>query len=329
MSSGRPRHSGWPALERQSAGEQARHVLRRHRSEGDAAAGRLDLDHRLEPEQAARTGAHDLDRKSLPPGLVEHRRRDLVGADGAGGGIARHEDARGHRPTSRAISSIDCRGQPRHRLAVEQGRGRAGAEAQAIGRFDRDPAVGRRAAPVEPEAVEHLLRQRLAVHRLAGFGATKLQHVAAGRLCRESRDRRDDAVHLGAREIERFGNERHCRRRDAAEGRLNVMQDGQQRAFPSGMPADDVGALGFVPCRHLGKLALRIRYTGQSAGDRLRSTKLLGAAIEEIYQGIVFLATICVTDAGWCLSGCRARWRVKRGGVFVASFFPSALRLRP
>ena len=39
---------------------------RRHRAVGDAACRRLDLDHRLEPVEAARAGADDLER-DLPP----------------------------------------------------------------------------------------------------------------------------------------------------------------------------------------------------------------------------------------------------------------------
>ena len=87
----------------EAAGDQARHVARCDRTERDAALRRRDLDHRLEPEQAARTGAHDLDRNALPARLVDDCRRDLVGPDGAGRRIAGDEDL--HCPTSREISS--------------------------------------------------------------------------------------------------------------------------------------------------------------------------------------------------------------------------------
>ncbi len=90
----------------EAAGDQARHVARCDRTERNAALGRRDFDHRLEPEQAARTGAHDLDRNALLARLVDDRRRDLVGADGAGSCIARDEDL--HRPTSREISSTQA-----------------------------------------------------------------------------------------------------------------------------------------------------------------------------------------------------------------------------
>jgi hypothetical protein len=92
---------------RQAARQQARHVAYRDRPEGNTPARRLDLHHGLQPEQAARPGAHDLDFDALPLGLCAQGDRDLVGTHGAGSGIARHEEARRHRATSRAISSID------------------------------------------------------------------------------------------------------------------------------------------------------------------------------------------------------------------------------
>ena len=92
---------------RQAVDEQAGNVLHRHRTEADAATGGLDLDQRLQPEQAARAGAHDLDIEVLAPGHVEDRGGDLVGADGTGGCIAWDVEARRHQPTSRAISSIE------------------------------------------------------------------------------------------------------------------------------------------------------------------------------------------------------------------------------
>jgi len=103
-----PSHTQRMGSDRQAASKEARHVLGRHRPEADAATVGLDLDQRLEPEQAARARAHDLDRQALALGLVDDRGRDLVGADGAGRGVARHEDARGHHPTSRAMSSIEA-----------------------------------------------------------------------------------------------------------------------------------------------------------------------------------------------------------------------------
>ena len=188
ISSGRPTHSGWPALGRPSANRPGTSAA----VTGPKAmrpAGVCDLDHRLEPEQAARAGAHDLDRQPAALRFVEDRGRHLVGADGAGSGIAWHEDTRGHRSTCRAISSIDCGVSRAIGSPSSMRRRRAGAEAQTIGRFDGDPAVGRRVAPLEAEAIEHLAAP---APRRSSTGRLRRGRASArdGRpACRGSRDR--------------------------------------------------------------------------------------------------------------------------------------------
>ena len=92
-----------------AVGEKTRNVLRRHRPEGDAPARCLDLDHRLEPEQAARAGANHFDGNTEAPGLADDGGGDAIGANRAGGGIARNEDPRRHRPASRTRSCSDAR----------------------------------------------------------------------------------------------------------------------------------------------------------------------------------------------------------------------------
>ena len=62
---------------------------RRDRAVGDPALRGRDLDHRLEPIQAARAVAHDLDwRCPLRSAAAAKRGRDLVGADRNRAGIA-------------------------------------------------------------------------------------------------------------------------------------------------------------------------------------------------------------------------------------------------
>ena len=63
------------------------------RAVGDAAGRRFDLDQRLQPEQAARAVAHQIDVEAAALGLTREGGGDLVGAHGEGGGIARHKDA--------------------------------------------------------------------------------------------------------------------------------------------------------------------------------------------------------------------------------------------
>ena len=59
--------------------EQLGHLLRRDRTIADASGGRLDLDERLEPEEAARSGAHDRNVEAAAARLIErsHLRRRL------------------------------------------------------------------------------------------------------------------------------------------------------------------------------------------------------------------------------------------------------------
>ena len=76
------------AAAEQAGVEQARDIARPHRPVGDAALWRLDLDHRLEPEQAARAGAHDRGRRGpRARGRMVQRRRDAVGAEREGRGV--------------------------------------------------------------------------------------------------------------------------------------------------------------------------------------------------------------------------------------------------
>ena len=64
-----------------AAVEQAFHVASAHVAVGDAAARRLHLDHRLEPQEPARSGAHDLDGRPTPCGFSRNGARNRIGAD--------------------------------------------------------------------------------------------------------------------------------------------------------------------------------------------------------------------------------------------------------
>ena len=137
MSSGRPRHSGWPALIGRPPANRPGTSRGRHRPEGDAPARRLDLDHRLQPEQAARAGAHDLDRRGLAASPPRAMATATLSAP-----TARAAASRGTKkrvviaPPPGRSRRCDSGVQPRHRLAVEHRRGRGGTEAQTIGRLD-------------------------------------------------------------------------------------------------------------------------------------------------------------------------------------------------
>ena len=73
------------ATGQQAGGQQRRDVGCGHRTVSDAAGRRGHLDHRFEPEQTARTGAHDRRVRRQRPGHG-------IGAKRQRGGISRHEN---------------------------------------------------------------------------------------------------------------------------------------------------------------------------------------------------------------------------------------------
>ena len=76
--------------------EQRLDVCGRDRTVGDAALGRPDLDHRLQPEQAARSGADDLDIEPATFGAGGDGFGDAVGAETEGDGVAGNVDRDAH-----------------------------------------------------------------------------------------------------------------------------------------------------------------------------------------------------------------------------------------
>ena len=122
--------------------EQALGIARRDRAIGDAACRRFHLDHRLEPIEAARAGAHDLDRDLAPRRRGADRGRDLFGADRQRPGVGRNEQPQRHCCASASSASSRRLIEPRDHPAVQHGRRRQRAKAEAIDRLERDAAVG-------------------------------------------------------------------------------------------------------------------------------------------------------------------------------------------
>ena len=100
------------APDQEPAFEQRAGVRIRDRTVTHPAGRGLDFDERLQPEKAARTGAHDREVDAPIARLSRKRSGDGVGADGEGGGIAGDEDLRVHDAfpsASATIASIFCR----------------------------------------------------------------------------------------------------------------------------------------------------------------------------------------------------------------------------
>jgi hypothetical protein len=85
--------------------------------------------------------------------------------------------------------------------------------------------------------------QRIASGRLAGLGPAEPEHMPARRLSAEVVIEGHDAVHLGARDVQRFGDQRLGGFLDIAELLLQRVEDRQKRtfaieAFPNALKRD-------------------------------------------------------------------------------------------
>jgi hypothetical protein len=83
------------------------------------------------------------------------------------------------------------------------------------------------------------LGQCIATHRLAGFGATELQHVPTGGMITIIMIEGYDTVDLGARKIERVSDDWQGLLRHVTELVLNLMQNGEQWAFEGSKISND------------------------------------------------------------------------------------------
>ena len=122
---------------------------------------------------------------------------------------------------------------------INQPRRRANAaQAETIDRLQPHPIPSRRLGPGH---------HRLHPPRLTGLGAADLHPGARIGHFAEIMVEADHPMHLGARKVQRLGNRRLGRRRNATEGRLNIVQDGQQAPLAPRV----VGKDGFKAC-HIG-----------------------------------------------------------------------------
>ena len=194
------------------------------------------------PREPVRTIATSIPARRAAPRMA---RGDVVGAAGDGGGVAGDEDAdHASSPSMTASSRVGV--EAADDLAVDHRRGAGGAEAEAVDGLEGH-ALGAGAAAAGAEARLGAGDEGLAAHRLAGLGAAELDDVPAGGGVAEVVVEGHDAVDLGARQVERLGDHRHGLAGHVAEGRLDVVEDRQERALAAGMPPDDGQRLGLAP----------------------------------------------------------------------------------
>jgi hypothetical protein len=116
-----------------------------------------------------------------------------------------------------------------HRL-VDHDRGRARAVAEAVHGLEAEAAVVRRLMEIDAELLARVVLERARAHRLARLGTADVDGLFARRLRAKEMIESDDAMHLGAREVQHLGDDGHGGFRHEAEPVLNRMQNGQQRA---------------------------------------------------------------------------------------------------
>ena len=91
----RPSAFGWGRRQKMRL-EQFGGFARRDRSKAEAAGGGLDLDERLEPEQAARTGAHELDVEAAAARLFAIASATAFAPTDSAEEVLGNEDTRAH-----------------------------------------------------------------------------------------------------------------------------------------------------------------------------------------------------------------------------------------
>ena len=119
----------------------------------DAAGSRFDFDKRLKPEEAARSGANELDLEAATARLVANRVRDKIRADGERRRIRGDENPDGH--CDFALRCGDDRVDPivvqaADRRPVKQGGGGKGAIAKAVNGFDVEAGMVVRVVDFDP-----------------------------------------------------------------------------------------------------------------------------------------------------------------------------------
>ncbi len=134
--------------------------------------------------------------------------------------------------------------EPADDASLDHRRRRSGAEAQTVDRLERNAAIRRGRTHGDAKPRLGMLCQAVAPCRLARLSAAKLEDAASCRLAAKIMVEGNDAVHLGAGQVERVRHHRDRCFRHAAKRFLQSLQDGQQRAVPIAMLQNDlVGAI--------------------------------------------------------------------------------------
>ncbi len=193
---------------------------------------RLDLDHRLQPVEPARAGAHDLDleaaRRPRPRPAPRRPRRRRPRRAPASRGNVRRAALIARASVEQRVEPCRRRGARRHARRASppapprRGRGSrpASSVTRAVGAWSRRSRC--------PGAASACAASASPPRGLAGLGAAELEDVPAGRLAAEVVVEGDDAVHLGARQVQRVGDQRLGFAVDVAERACSACRIGSR-----------------------------------------------------------------------------------------------------
>jgi hypothetical protein len=251
---GQPMAQRVAAALQHSGVQQPRHGMGRDGTVGHTASRRLDLHQGLQPQQAARAIAHDLNVQAARGALALQGAGHGIGPHGQSSGIAGNVDAyalrcrsrRGgsvHRSRMAALLQQRVQILRRHMgmgMAIEHHGRRRRTQSQAVHRLQRHGAIGAAAMGPAAHRLARMLQQRVGTARLAGLGAADLQHMAARRRGAEMGVVGEDAMHLGAREVQCIGDARHGGFGDMAQRVLHGVQQLDQGTGAQGPGCDGV-----------------------------------------------------------------------------------------
>ena len=85
--------------------------------------------------------------------------------------------------------------------------------------------------PVDAEQFAGFSGHGIAAHRLAGLSTAQFQHMPARRMIAVIVIECDNTMHLGARYVQRLGNQRQSLLRHIAELALQLVQNRKERTF--------------------------------------------------------------------------------------------------
>ena len=191
-------------------------IVGRYRAEGDAPGLCFHFEKWFQPEQAAQSRCGRAIDAARP---AARRTASATSCAPTEGRTRRAAQRRGcSSPLAPRDQAVEAGGvDATMELAVENERRRTGAIPEAEDRLQRVATVGRGLMEIDAQPALDVRGEAIRAHALARLGTADADHMPARRRLPEIMVKGDDAVHLGAAEVERFGDQRNGGGIDGAE----------------------------------------------------------------------------------------------------------------